>query len=244
MQPIKIIASLFLLVSTVAMSTPTLQLKTPTPTDGWLIASPQGPYSQSLELALEATDADGGASASTFWAGVMNDGACQSLQFDVTYPNGLVRGNGVKDYKAIPPNSVLNPTPSYLVKAAFPISVRKTASSPLLTLCAYNASTRGLTKLPFKVSYGQPAKSVLIQKATYSSEIESLQIQGRVVPNGRNILTGTSVLIQDVNGNLLGSGLVIGKAFKVVLSAKANPGQIMAKVVNTVSLKKPVTNAR
>lgn len=244
MKTLKITAGILLLVSTTAMSTPTIQLNTPVPTDGWLIAAPQGIYSQSLELAVEATETDGGTNASSFWAGIMTDGVCQSTQFNVTYPNGVVRGNGVSDYRAIPPGSVSNPTASYIVRTTLSISVRKTAPSPLLTLCAYNASTGGIAALPLRLSYGKPAKSVVIKKATYSSNKESLQVMGRVEPNGRNILTGTSVLIRDIYGNPLGSGTVIGRSFNVFLSANVSPARIIAQVVNTFSAMKPVSNLR
>lgn len=252
MHPIKVFAAILIIAgSGKAISAPTLQLITPTPTDGWLVTSPQGNYSESLELAIQATDTD--VSATTFWAGVMYEGTCQSLKRDpadvrfqaaVTYPAGIIRADGVLEYTPIPPNTVPNPSSSFVVRAKLPIAVERTASGPLLTLCAYNSTSNSLSTIPVRVSYGQPAKSVLIQRATYSSSRESLAVQGRVVPNGRNILTGTSVIILDVNGNNLGSGSVVGKGFNVILDAKGNPGRIMAKVVNSVSVKKSVVTVR
>jgi hypothetical protein len=61
------------------------------------------------------------------------------------------------------------------------------------------------------------------------------------VPNGRNVLSGSTVTITDINGNLLGSGSLNKNQFNVLLSVKGNPGQVKAQVVNTVSNTKPVT---
>jgi len=243
MKPISISAFVLVFISSTAMSAPALNLNSPASKDGWLIAPPGGAYSQSLEIGFQASDTTGGATADIIRAGVMNDGACQSLQLfgAVNLPKGVISGNGETSYIVFNPNTPPNPSPTYLTKTVFPVSVSKAASSPVLTLCAYNPRTQGLTTLPLKISYGQPAKRVLISKATYSNVNESLTVKGSAVPNGRNVLSGSTVTITDINGNLLGSGSLNKNQFNVLLSVKGNPGQVKAQVVNTVSNTKPVT---
>jgi len=244
---VKFFASFLILVSTTAMSGPTVRLTSPAPADdNWLIASPQGANSQSLDLAFEGTDTDGGANDSNFWVGVWNNGACQkSNPYNIlSFPSGIEKGMGVSDYNVFPPNTNYNLTPYYVVRTKLPITISKAASSTSLSLCAYNATTKAGSIITYKVSYGEPVKSVLIEKATYSRGTGTLQIKGRVVPNGRNNVGGSSVILKDINGNTLAIGPVIVKYFNFSLNTSSNPGRVMAQVVNTVSAKKPVINTR
>ena len=230
------VVSVFLSASIEAA--PSLTLISPTPNDGWVIASSKAPLSDSVEVAFKVTEA--GSVGSGLLAGILSGNSCQSLALPVSLPTGLVRGNGVSQYDVLRPNTPVNPTNDPVIQVKLPIAVSKAAKSPVLELCAFNPSNNGLTVLPLRFSNGDPVRNVQIQQANYFSNRQMLAIKGVVNPSGKNQLAGSTVVIRDGMGNELGKCLVMGKGFDSELPLKMNPGQVTATVVGKASKPKPV----
>jgi hypothetical protein len=133
--------------------------------------------------------------------------------------------------------SCRNPTPDNPMttgKIDLSFDVARNANGAPLVLCAedYSGET---AKVAYRVSYGQPVKSVKLSKATYSSQSGVLRVQGDIVPKGNTSLNGSEVQLIDTSGTLLGKGVVSKKKFDIKLPIDSPPLNVKVKIVNTES---------
>jgi hypothetical protein len=226
-----ILTSVMLLGASSTFAAPTIQILSPTVTSGWVVAPVNRTYSDAVTFNVQANDSSGSLNV-----GIMDRYTCNAFSMVglgfPKLPTGVIQQNG----------SIASVTmKGGQTTVQFSIEIARTAASPVLSLCAVNSATGEQSTLPVSLSDGNPAKKVSIAKATYSPTTGNLIVQGSIIPNGRNKLLGSEVVILDENNNQLGVTQITGKRFSASLFISANPGQIIARVVTTNSPSQALT---
>lgn len=117
--------------------------------------------------------------------------------------------------------------------------VTNRAKGAIWSPCISNTATNQSASQDFRVSFGQPVKSVKVDKATFSESKRILTINGTVTPKADTKLSGSIAHVLDGTGIEISTATVVGKKIKTQMDVpldNSSPIEFVSlRVVNTAS---------
>ena len=224
---------------TAVLSAPTIDkvVINPPPVDGWIIAPATGGKNMpNVVFQLEGTDPD--AACSNLIAGWKVNGACATATPIFTLPPWPkwvgISGSSAKAACGEPPRL---PVTTIVEKLNFEITNR--AKGALWSPCISNTATNQSASQDFRVSFGQPVKSVKVDKATFSESKRILTINGTVTPKADTKLSGSIAHVLDGTGIEISTATVVKNKIKTQMDVSLDNSSpiefVSLRVVNTAS---------
>lgn len=233
-----VLGTSLLCACTAVLSAPTIDkvVINPPPVDGWIIAPATGGKNMpNVMFQLEGTDLD--AACTNLIAGWKVNGACATAAtiFRPPWPKwvGLSSSN-VNVACGGPPRL---PLTTIVENLNFEVTNR--AKGAIWSPCISNTATNQSASQDFRVSFGQPVKSVKVDKATFSESKRILTINGTVTPKADTKLSGSIAHVLDGTGIEISTATVVGKKIKTQMDVpldNSSPIEFVSlRVVNTAS---------
>ena len=201
----------------------------PPAVEGWII-SPTTGTGQMTAISLKYNVSEVGVTCDDLVAGIMVDDSCKVQK----RPKGTASPIYQKTMCSGLPDSRQYKT------VIMDFNVAKNANGAPISLCGYNKVSGQLSTQNYRLSYGEPVKTVNITSANYSSSTGYLRVQGNITTKGSTKLNGSLVYLADGMGSDIGYGALKGKKFDISIKRDQSPDSVSAIVVRTKSKVKNV----